>query len=66
MTYKNIPVSEAVYAEVRKLADDHHWTLGFTIEYLLDLAAYRLVDVTTLPHPADGQPVPLVEVKESK
>jgi hypothetical protein len=26
----------------------------------------EIVNVTTLPHPADGQPVPLVEVKESK
>ena len=70
MAYKNVPVSPEVHAELYRLAAAHHWTLGYTVEYLLDLATQTekltVIDVSTLPAPEGGEEVTLVTVKESE
>lgn len=69
MVWKTISIDEPTYKEIRLLAEATHRTLNGTIGWLIELAKnerkYEVTSVSELPHPADGEAVPVAYVKSS-
>lgn len=60
-----IAVDTETYDDIVNMAEAEGRTIGKQVAVIVDFVKkYRVVSISTLPHPPDAQPVPLITIAE--
>ena len=64
-----IQVDPETYAEIKRLADAGHRTMGGTVAWLVELTkqskTYNVISLASLPRPPDAEPVEVITIAET-